>query len=180
VSSLPSRYLASPHTARSMWLATSVDGRCWCKARLVRSVSAPFSSRRAGAQVIGTIRSSGEKAIAEKAGAYEVASNNEQLTASVRDLHQTGIDHSVEVAFRAKIEADLKLLNMDESIASDIPFWPMVFKNIRLFFLGSDDFPKKAKMLGAQDLNSALEGGGQVSRFPNEFHSQRLLGLTKV
>jgi hypothetical protein len=52
--------------------------------------------------VIGTIRSSGEEAIAETAGAYEVVSNNEQLTASVRDLHQTGIDHSVEVAFGAK------------------------------------------------------------------------------
>ena len=35
----------------------------------------------------------------------------------------------------------------------------MVFKNTRLFFLGSDDFPKDAKVLAANDLNSALEAG---------------------
>jgi NADPH2:quinone reductase len=68
---------------------------------------------------------------------------------------------------RANIEADHELLNMGGSIASyatdnetpKIPFWPMLFKNIRLFFLGSDDFPKNAKMRAAEDLNSALEAG---------------------
>jgi NADPH2:quinone reductase len=35
----------------------------------------------------------------------------------------------------------------------------MVFKNIRLFFLGSDDFPQEAKMAAARDLNAALEAG---------------------
>jgi NADPH2:quinone reductase len=32
----------------------------------------------------------------------------------------------------------------------------MVFKNIRAFFLGSDDFPKETKMQAAKDLNRAL------------------------
>jgi NADPH:quinone reductase len=35
----------------------------------------------------------------------------------------------------------------------------MVFKNIRVFLLGSDDFPKDARVLAARDLNSALEAG---------------------
>ena len=35
----------------------------------------------------------------------------------------------------------------------------MVFKNIRVFFPGSDDFPKAAKLRAAQDLNIALEAG---------------------
>jgi len=35
----------------------------------------------------------------------------------------------------------------------------MVFKNIRLFFLGSDDFPIDAKIAAARDLNAALEAG---------------------
>jgi NADPH:quinone reductase len=43
--------------------------------------------------------------------------------------------------------------------APKIPFWQMVFKNIRVFFLGSDDFPKEAKAQAAQDLNAALEAG---------------------
>jgi NADPH2:quinone reductase len=31
-----------------------------------------------------------------------------------------------------------------------------VFKNIRVFFLGSDDFPAEAKAAAARDLNAAL------------------------
>ncbi len=61
----------------------------------------------------------------------------------------------------------VELLNTGGSIATyatdsgtpKIPFWTMVFKNIRLCFLGSDDFPKDAKRLAAKDLNSALEAG---------------------
>jgi NADPH2:quinone reductase len=56
--------------------------------------------------------------------------------------------------------------------APAIPFWPLVFKNIRLFFLGSDDFPPAAKVAAARALNEALEGewpGFEVeARFPLE------------
>lgn len=82
-------------------------------------------------------------------------------------LAPEGVDHIVEVAFGANIEVDVELLKTGGSIATyatdagtpNIPFWPMVFKNIRLFFLGSDDFPKAAKISAARDLNSALESG---------------------
>jgi NADPH:quinone reductase len=124
-------------------------------------------ARRAGAQVIGTIRSSADEAIATKAGAHQVVLNDEQLIAKVRALAPDGVDHIVEVAFGANLEADLELLKLNGSIAAyatdratpQIPFWPMVFKNIRLFFLGSDDFPREAKALAAKDLNAALEAG---------------------
>ncbi len=50
-----------------------------------------------------------------------------------------------------------------------MPFWPLVFKNIRMFFLGSDDFPAEAKAAAARDLNAALEakwaGFEDVHRF---------------
>ena len=77
------------------------------------------------------------------------------------------IDHIVEVAFAANIEVDIALLKPGGSIASyatdnatpKIPFWQMVFKNVRVFFLGSDDFPKEAKQQAARDLNAALEAG---------------------
>jgi NADPH2:quinone reductase len=85
----------------------------------------------------------------------------------VRALAPDGIDHIVEVAFGANIEADVELLKPGGSIASyatdnaapKIPFWQMVFKNARVFLLGSDDFPKEAKLQAAQDLNAALEAG---------------------
>ncbi|HSZ76235.1 MAG TPA: NADPH:quinone reductase [Chthoniobacterales bacterium] len=124
-------------------------------------------ARRAGARVIGIIRSSEDEETATKAGAHEVVRNDDMLAAGVRALAPKGVDHIIEVAFGANIEVDLELLNMGGSIATyatdretpQIPFWPMVFKNTRLFFLGSDDFPRDAKVLAAKDLNAALEDG---------------------
>lgn len=123
--------------------------------------------RHAGAHVIGTVRSSADEPTATTAGAHQVVLNNRTLIENVRQVAPNGTDHIVEVAFGANIEADLELLNMGGSIASyatnlekpAVPFWPMVFKNVRLFFLGSDDFPIDAKMQAARDLNSALEAG---------------------
>jgi NADPH:quinone reductase len=124
-------------------------------------------ARHAGARVIGTVRSSRDKATAANAGAHEVFLSDKDLASSVRAAAAEGVDHIVEVAFGANVEADVELLKPNGSIASyatdsatpKIPFWQMVFKNIRVFFLGSDDFPKEAKVQAARDLNAALEAG---------------------
>lgn len=78
-----------------------------------------------------------------------------------------GVDHIVEVAFAANIARDIEILKQGGSISTNatnpptpsIPFWEMVFKNVRLFFLGSDDFAIEAKIAAAKDLNGALEAG---------------------
>jgi NADPH:quinone reductase len=124
-------------------------------------------ARRAGARVIGTVRASADEIPARKAGAEEVISNAPELIAQVKRFAPEGIDHIVEVAFGANIEADLELLRLGGSIATyatdnatpKIPVWQLIFKNIRLFFLGSDDFPTEAKVAAAQDLNGALAAG---------------------
>ena len=124
-------------------------------------------ARHAGARVIGTVRSASDQSTALKAGVQDVVLSDTELIARVRALAPQGVDHIVEVAFGANIEADVELLKPDGSIASyatdnaapPIPFWQLVFKNARLFFLGSDDFPKEAKAQAARDLNSALEAG---------------------
>ncbi len=124
-------------------------------------------ARQAGAKVIGSVRSSSEEEAARKAGAQDVLRNDEKLGAQVKALAPEGLDHIVEVAFGANVEADVELLKQGGSMATyatdnatpAIPFWPMVFQNIRLFFLGSDDFPRDVKALAAQDLNRALEAG---------------------
>jgi NADPH:quinone reductase-like Zn-dependent oxidoreductase len=105
-------------------------------------------ARHAGARVIGTVRSASEKQTALNAGAHEVVLSDKELVAQVRKLTPGGVDHIVEVAFGANIEADVELLRLGGSIASyatdnptlKIPFWQMVFKNIGVFFPGSDDF----------------------------------------
>lgn len=124
-------------------------------------------ARRAGARVIGTVRSPAEEPAARAAGAQEVILNDESLPKRVEALAAGGVDHIVEVAFGANIDADVEMLRMGGSIgayATDnatpkIPFWLMVFKNIRLFLLGSDDFPTEAKVSAARDLSAALEAG---------------------
>ena len=124
-------------------------------------------ARHAGARVIGTVRSTSDQQTALNTGAHDVVLSDRELTARLRALAPEGIDHIVEVAFGANIEADVELLKLGGSIASyatdnpapNIPFWKMVFKNIRVYFLGSDDFPKEAKVQAARDLNAALVAG---------------------
>jgi NADPH:quinone reductase len=117
--------------------------------------------------VIGTVRSPSEEPAARTAGAHEVVLNDQGLVDRVKALAPDGVDHVVEVAFGANIDADIEMLKMGGSIgayATDtatpkIPFWLMVFKNIRVFFLGSDDFPTEAKVAATRDLNDALRAG---------------------
>jgi NADPH2:quinone reductase len=154
---------------RAVHVAGPVNGRTVLVEGAAGSVGicAVQLARRAGARVIGTVRTPADEATARNAGAQEVLLSDKELASRVRALAPDGIDHIVEVAFGANIEADVELLRQGGSIASyatdnatpKIPFWQMVFKNIRVFFLGSDDFPKEAKLQAARDLNAALEAG---------------------
>jgi NADPH2:quinone reductase len=124
-------------------------------------------ARHAGARVIGTVRSSAEEPTARKAGAHEVVLNDKGMVERMKALAADGVDHIVEVAFGANIDADVEMLKMGGSIgayATDnatpkVQFWLMVFKNLRVFFLGSDDFPAEAKVAATRDLNSTLQAG---------------------
>ncbi|MDJ0911015.1 MAG: NADPH:quinone reductase [Woeseiaceae bacterium] len=128
-------------------------------------------ARDAGARVIATVRSDRDIDVAERAGAHHVVLtaglSPDKLVEEVRAIAPDGIDHIVEVAFHANIETNERLLKQGGSIATyatgnptpAIPFWPLVFKNIHLHFLGSDDFPVEAKVAAASALNDALAGG---------------------
>jgi NADPH2:quinone reductase len=154
---------------RAVHVAGPVSGRTVLVQGAAGSVGlcAVQLARHAGAHVIGTIRTAREEQTAKQAGAHEVLLNDAELPARVKALVSGGIDHIVEVAFGANIERDLELLKMGGSIATyatnaatpTIPFWPMVFNNIQLFFLGSDDFLPEAKASAARDINAALETG---------------------
>ncbi len=154
---------------RAVHVAGSVNGRTVLVQGAAGSVGlcAVQLARYVGAHVIGTIRTPAEEQTAKQAGAHEVLLNDAELPSKVKALVPEGIDHIVEVAFGANIERDVELLKMAGSIATyatnaatpTIPFWPMVFKNIRLYFLGSDDFPPEAKAAAARDINAALEAG---------------------
>jgi NADPH:quinone reductase len=124
-------------------------------------------ARRAGALVIATVRSAADDSTATKAGAHHVLHRGPDLVERVRALAPEGVHHIVEVAFATNIGVDLELLSVHGSVATyatdaatpPIPFWPLLFKNIRIDFLGSDDFRSADKADAARALNEALVAG---------------------
>jgi len=40
---------------------------------------------------------------------------------------------------------------------AELPFWPLLFANVTIRLLGSDDFPQEAKDAAARDLTAAAE-----------------------
>jgi NADPH2:quinone reductase len=158
---------------RAVHVAGAVDGR----AVLVQGGAGAVGqcavglARHAGARVIATVRSERDVVVAQRAGAHRVVVTGGRAADEVVELLRAhapdGVDHVVEVAFDGNVAADEQLLKLGGSIATyatgspapAIPFWPLVFKNLRLYFLGSDDFPPEAKAAAARGLNEALEGG---------------------
>lgn len=126
-----------------------------------------------GGKVIATVRSEHDETIARKAGAHEVIRidnlSQDKIVELIRDAASGDIHHIIEVAFDANIEIDKELIATGGSIATyatgnpepAIPFWPLLFKNVRLYLLGSDDFPKEAKQTAAKEINRALKTGWQ-------------------
>jgi len=169
---------------RAVHIAGPVDGRTVLVQGGAGAVGlcAVGLARQAGAHVIATVRSERDELVVKQGGAHEIVRTDgisaDQVVERLRSLAPQGIDHIVEVAFHANITTDEKVLAQGGSLATyatgdpapSIPFWPLVFKNIRLFFLGSDDFPAQAKATAAAELNEALDGGWPgleiAERFP--------------
>jgi NADPH:quinone reductase len=126
-------------------------------------------AHQAGARVIATCRSEGDKEIASRAGADEVLLTGDKLVERIRAIAPEGVHHIVEVAFGANIKTDTEVLTQGGSIATyatnvplpETPVWQLVFVNARLFFVGSDDVPAEAKIEATHDINKALEAGWQ-------------------
>jgi NADPH2:quinone reductase len=154
---------------RAVQIAGPVAGRTVLVQGAAGSVGlcAAALARFAGATVIATVRSSSEEGTARDAGVQHVVLNDSEFVRHVKSIAPEGVDHVVEVAFAANINKDLEILKQGGSIATyatdnataPIPFWQLVFQNTRVYFLGSDDFPKETKIAATRDLNSALEEG---------------------
>ena len=125
-------------------------------------------ARRAVLYIIATVRSGEDETEASRAGVHEVIRMDgvpiEEVVGRIRSFAPGGGDHIVEVAFDANIAADAAVLAQDRSVAAyarmeqnpPVPFWPLVFKNIRVVFLGSDDFPPEAKFAAVRNLKAVL------------------------
>src|SRR6266849_4113696 len=156
---------------RAVHVAGSVEGRTVLVQGGAGAVGACAVqlAHRAGARVIATCRSEGDKEVASRAGADEVLLTCDKLVERIRAIAPEGVNHVVEVAFGANIKTDTEVLTQGGSIATyatnvplpETPVWQLVFVNARLFFVGSDDVPPNAKIEATQDINKALEAGWQ-------------------
>jgi len=135
-------------------------------------------ARRGGAQVIGTVRSPSDAASATAAGIPHVVVLGEGARDAVRALAPHGVDRIVEVALSANAAFDAEVIAGHGVIAAysspdpepKLPFWPLLFANVTLRLLGSDDFPAEAKRRAAEDLTAAMADGSLdipiAARFP--------------
>jgi NADPH2:quinone reductase len=121
-----------------------------------------------GATVIGTVRQRGDvHRVNASAVAYAVALDGPDPAGAIRAHAPDGVDRIVEVAFSDNIDLDAAVAKNQTVIAAyasrsdrpDLPFWPMLFDNVTIRLLGSDDFPAAAKQQAAADLTAAAREG---------------------
>jgi NADPH:quinone reductase len=154
---------------RNVHVAGSVKGQTVQGGAGAVGACAVQLAHQAGARVIATCRSEGDKEIASRAGADEVLLTGDKLIERIRAIAPEGVHHVVEVAFGANIKTDTEVLAQGGSIATyatntpmpETPVWQLVFVNARLFFVGSDDVPTEAKIEATRDINKALGAGWQ-------------------
>ena len=149
--------------------AVFADGPVDGQTLLVHGVRGSVSSlagqlaRWAGATVIGTVRTDVEAAQVDPATADHVVSLASDPVAAIRRLAPDGVDRIVEVALSANADLDAAVVRNGAALAAyaspndrpELPFWPLLFNNVVIRLLGSDDFPQPAKDAAARDLTDA-------------------------
>ncbi|WP_394826467.1 NADPH:quinone reductase [Pendulispora albinea] len=146
---------------------------------------------RGGATVVATVRSASEAASARATGAHHIVVQSEPDFAA-RILELTGgrgVDRIVEVAFDANIRSDHDVIALGGTIAAyatlqpepALPFWPLLFKDVTIRLLGSDDFPPAAKLDAARDITAAASALVYpiAARFPLESIAEAHLAVER-
>lgn len=143
----------------------------------VGSMAAQLASR-AGATVIATVRDPGD--VERVRGAREVLVADDGLAERVLARAPHGVDRVIEVALSANAQLDADVLAQGGTLVAYsspdpeplLPFWPLLFNNVTIRLLGSDDFPESAKEQAASDLVAAIEADSLRAevgeRFPLE------------
>jgi NADPH2:quinone reductase len=120
-----------------------------------------------GAAVVGTVRRSSDAPRVDDASAHCVALDEDDPAAAIRQVAPDGVHRIVEVAFSDNVDLDAAVAAPEAVIAAyatrsprpDFDFWTMLFVNLTIRLLGSDDFPAAAKHQAAADLTAAAQDG---------------------
>jgi NADPH:quinone reductase len=149
--------------------AVFIDGPVAGQTVLVHGVLGSVGSlaaqlaRWAGATVIGTVRTDAEIGDVSGATADHVVSLQSDPAGAIRQVAPGGVDRIVEVALSANADLDATVVRNGAVLAAyaspkdrpELPFWPLLFANVTIRLLGSDDFPLDAKTTAARDLTQA-------------------------
>jgi len=149
--------------------AVFADGPVSGQTVLVHGVRGSVSSlaaqlaRWAGATVIGSVRTDAEVAEVSADTADHVVSLQSDPITAIRQVAPDGVDRIVEVALSANADTNAGIVRNGAVIAAyaspkdrpELPFWPLLFANVTIRLLGSDDFPQEAKDAAARDLTLA-------------------------
>ncbi|MFF0036187.1 NADPH:quinone reductase [Streptomyces mirabilis] len=121
-------------------------------------------ARWGGATVLATVRRGDDLDRVDPAVvSHAVALDSADPAAAIRTYAPQGVDRIIEVALSDNADLDTAVAATDAVIAAyatradrtEIPFWPLLFKNVTLRLLGSDDFPAEARRQAARDLTAA-------------------------
>ncbi|GAA1905495.1 NADPH:quinone reductase [Williamsia serinedens] len=137
-------------------------------------------ARRGGATVIGTVRRDTDIDRVGPGIADVVVSTAAGVEERVHEAAPAGVNRIIEVALSANVDLDSRIVADDAVIAAygspdarpTIPLWPLLFANVSIRLLGSDDFPAAAKNAAAQELSAAAADSpqlvGPIREFPLE------------
>jgi NADPH2:quinone reductase len=154
--------------------AVFADGAVDASTVLVHGVRGAVGSLAAalatwgGARVVGTVRSRDDVDLVTQSGIAEVVSLDAlDAVDQIRAVAPEGVDRVVEVSLSDNVALDAAVLRVGGVIAAyasrdgqpSLPFWPMLFDNLTIRLLGSDDFPTEAKLSAARDVTLAVGAG---------------------
>jgi len=121
-----------------------------------------------GATVLATVRSPGDTDGARRAGAAHVfVVDDSDVATAIRRIAPGGVDRVIEVALGPNAALDGAILGQGGVLAAysspepepRVPFWPLLFNNVVIRLLGSDDFAAADKRRAAADLVTCLTEG---------------------
>jgi len=121
-----------------------------------------------GAEVIATVRRGSDIAAVDSAVAERVvALDGPDPAGEIRGHAPDGVQRIIEVAFSDNVALDAAVAANEAIIAAygtredrpTIPFRPLLWANVMIRLLGSDDFPTAAKREAAEALTAAARDG---------------------
>ncbi len=163
--------------------AVFADGEVTGKSVLVAGAAGTVGSMAAqlarwgGAHVIGTVRDAGDLERARAFGAHEAFVVDDDLLERVRGVAPDGVHRVIEVALSANARVDAEVLAQGGVLAvyaspdaePKLPLWPLLFNNVTIRLLGSDDFPEAAKQQAVTDITSCLEASALRAEIAQRF-----------